>query len=527
MDFNDSEHEAAFRAEARAFLDAHAPADRVDYYAETDPALRALTRDSIVALIPDRAIVRAGKDDYFYQAAPLKSAYDLCDGERFEDQPTAAQCSGTLIGTDLVLTAGHCVTTLTACKSWRYVFNYVETGPNELAGLTDDDVYECKDVVASTVRMSRGRSLDYAVVRLDRPIVGHSPAPIRPPTDTLRAGDPLRVIGFPSGLPAKIDDGGQVSDPRTQQGDYFVGNPDTFAGNSGSGVFDAMGRLVGVLVRGQTDYDTDPTRGCAVAHVEPNLPGGEEMTYAVNAIRALCTADPSDAACAVLETCGDGVCAPSETASCAADCDGHTPTCGDGICEGDEPESCAADCRATVCGDGRCEVGEQSACPDDCVSGFCGDGLCDPVEQGDCDIDCPAAPAICGDSRCATGEPSTCPQDCPGVPATWTCDPAGYASGGACECGCGAWDLDCDRAAGFALGCASDERCVRATPDVSAGASAPATMCVKGGAGGGCTLASGRVGSTGAQPRLPAALAVLVLGAVLVYRRRRRGVEPR
>ncbi len=37
MDFNDSAQEAAFRAVARAFLEAHAPADVGNPYAEPTP----------------------------------------------------------------------------------------------------------------------------------------------------------------------------------------------------------------------------------------------------------------------------------------------------------------------------------------------------------------------------------------------------------------------------------------------------------------------------------------------------------
>ena len=62
------------------------------------------------------------------------------------------------------------------------------------------------------------------------------------------------------------------------------------------------------------------------------------------------------------DTCGDGTCAPWESA-----------------------ETCGADCSDTVCGDGVCEEGESiTTCPDDCPDPEnCGNGTIDPLELCD------------------------------------------------------------------------------------------------------------------------------------------------
>lgn len=76
------------------------------------------------------------------------------------------------------------------------------------------------------------------------------------------------------------------------------------------------------------------------------------------------------------DSCGDGICAESETSeSCPIDCTTEPPEpavfCGDGICsETETSDSCPADCSTTTtpeCGDTICSADESSlTCPGDC-----------------------------------------------------------------------------------------------------------------------------------------------------------------
>lgn len=51
--------------------------------------------------------------------------------------------------------------------------------------------------------------------------------------------------------------------PVSPDGSYrFVANLDSFAGNSGSGVFDSSGKMVGILVAGAADFVVNSTTGC-------------------------------------------------------------------------------------------------------------------------------------------------------------------------------------------------------------------------------------------------------------------------
>ena len=98
-------------------------------------------------------------------------------------------------------------------------------------------------------------------------------------------------MGFPSGIPAKIEDGGIVRSRRASTLDYFTADTDTFGGNSGSGVFNDNGILVGILVRGATDYVYDGGSGCYRANrISSGASASEDSSYAFQAVSELCSA---------------------------------------------------------------------------------------------------------------------------------------------------------------------------------------------------------------------------------------------
>jgi MYXO-CTERM domain-containing protein len=279
---------------------------RVEVFNHPDADLRSIARESIVALIPTSWIER-GPDGTYAPAPSVPSLgvqHGLCPDELFVDQPVAAVCSGVLIDDDLVLTAGHCIDSRMPCDRYAYVFNYHLDDPTHLAVIRDEDVYSCARVVSEGMPVRGDYTPDFAVVQLDRPVEGaHVPALVRPATP-LDQGESLAMIGFGSGLPAKIDTGGSVADPRAEHLDYFVANVDAFQGHSGSATFDSENRLAGILIGGRTpDYVTLEGESCKRVAVHPDSPADELIHNIAPIVTQLCD-DGWDAD----ELCGPKAC---------------------------------------------------------------------------------------------------------------------------------------------------------------------------------------------------------------------------
>lgn len=186
---------------------------------------------------------------------------------------------------------------------------------------------------------------------------------------------------------------------------------------------------------------------------------------------------------------GDGVCdcgCGATDADCvadpvSADCGSATAVCWDGVCaevgwratptDGQGHEACV---RARYGTDGVCDVGcgdrGRASLDPDCL--LPGARVATPGVQRACDVATNAcgadawtcAPELyngtvcqcagrCGlpDPACAdAARPTSCAENFVCVdnvcdhPRNWTCGPGLYGTGGACDCGCGAYDPDCD-----------------------------------------------------------------------------------
>lgn len=261
--------------------------DRQDVYAHPDMNLRTLAQQSIVALMRDTKVnVTNPANVTFNSTDTLANTQSLCPGQRFENDPAYSDCSGTLIDNDIVLTAGHCFTApgadagmngASTCQNTRFVFKYYHEAAGRLATITAEDVFSCAEIITSVDRMNPdGTRQDYAFVRLNRSAAPRfTPASVARTNGPTTMGQSITVIGFGSGIPAKIDSGGTVTSLRAMDGDYFETNLDTFSGNSGSGVFDTATRsMVGILVRGATDYVPADGGACQVVNVCASTPSG-------------------------------------------------------------------------------------------------------------------------------------------------------------------------------------------------------------------------------------------------------------
>ncbi len=237
--------------------------NRKDLYEVTNPMHLKLA-DSTVVLVKTGDISPASSGEMKIKADSFEETMNVCKQEKYSDQPSGGFCSGSLIGKNLMLTAGHCITSMSDCQSTKFVFGYGVTKKGKYPSrVPADDVVGCKNII---YRIQDGSGADFALIELDRNITNHEPLKLAKRTinNELNKGEQLLMIGHPAGIPTKVDDGAKVRD--TSARGYLVANTDSYGGNSGSAVFNLKtGEIEGVLVRGETDYLYQD--GCYVSNV--------------------------------------------------------------------------------------------------------------------------------------------------------------------------------------------------------------------------------------------------------------------
>lgn len=146
-------------------------------------------------------------------------------------------CSGSLISANQFLTAGHCVDSTS-------VGDYVSFNYERVAGgttLLTQDHYRVDAVLEDAVG-----GVDYAIVRLaGSPGTTWGIAAVASADPA--TGAAATIIGHPSGGPKKIEAGTVNS---YSGNNIRYGNIDTLGGNSGSGILDANGNIIGVHTNG-------------------------------------------------------------------------------------------------------------------------------------------------------------------------------------------------------------------------------------------------------------------------------------
>ncbi|MFT3764852.1 MAG: serine protease [Minicystis sp.] len=248
--------EPAQHGEARSSV-VYGEDDRKEPYEyPVDSPLRAWARSSAIMMGTtdlrgdDERELMLGVEQTFSEEMAA-SGKPLCPEEPFQDEPALdGLCSAFLVAPDVVVTAGHCVVSAGVCPNLAFVFGAGYDQPDrDPRRIRTDDVYFCRDVPALVEDDAQG---DYAVVKLDRPVVGREPLPLRR-TGKVSDDEELVLIGNPAGLPTKIAAHGAVLDNASPR--FFAASVDSYGGNSGSVVMGLRSGLVeGILARGETDF---------------------------------------------------------------------------------------------------------------------------------------------------------------------------------------------------------------------------------------------------------------------------------
>jgi hypothetical protein len=178
----------------------------------------------------------------------------VCPAQRFMNQVVMrpAFCSATLIGPNLVVTAGHCVDIdIGVCSNLVFIFDFSITSESDGGDVTSylqSDVYYCKRILSRENSHNKDNAFafgrDYALVELDRPVTGRQPAVVAralTSPSSLPVGTSVVNIGYPTTLPVKLARGVVKKLVSSLAGtdaidEVFI-NTDSLAGNSGSGTY--------------------------------------------------------------------------------------------------------------------------------------------------------------------------------------------------------------------------------------------------------------------------------------------------
>ncbi|HZV68668.1 MAG TPA: serine protease [Saprospiraceae bacterium] len=203
---------------------------------------------AVVAIIENNRLTDNGNNTTTLHGKSFKDEENLCDCEKYLNQPVVSHGTGFLVDPSIIVTAAHCIDENNISK-YKFVFGF-----DTLKDGSTRTIIENKNIVSASRILGRriedSTGIDWAVIQLESPILEIEPL-ICDFNDTITTADRVYCIGHPSGLPKKVSTDGIIKDVESY---FFTANIDTYAGNSGSPVFHNQShQVVGILVRGEED----------------------------------------------------------------------------------------------------------------------------------------------------------------------------------------------------------------------------------------------------------------------------------
>lgn len=234
--------------------------DRVDFYRIDDERIMK-NAGATAAICLENGFTAQTRETKGLPALRVKKfgkLMKMCEIEPFYHQPviTRKMCTGFLVKEDVIATAGHFANEINV-KDLRIVFGYKMLGPETpVTRIPQENIYKGVDIIGRAYNF-KTNGPDWALVRLDRAVVGHTPAVLS--GNEISRDQSVYILGYPVGLPLKYAAGASIDEIDDI---FFRADLDVYSGNSGSPVFDDdTHEIVGMVVHGESRDFRNTDRG--------------------------------------------------------------------------------------------------------------------------------------------------------------------------------------------------------------------------------------------------------------------------
>ncbi len=237
----------------RAFTAVTGEDDRLSFQ-ELEKRNPALLAKATATQLGRRYLKESGSH-YLY---PTGKLHNQCPGEKFREDPTLGGCSGFLIGSNILVAAGHCKDyQANGCSDDAWLFNHFSKAGSKTHMIKKSNLYFCKKVLD----FKHDGEGDFVVIELDRKVLGVTPLEMDLKSEG-KKGDPVAVLGYPLGRSFTYTPGGRIL---SKDKNFLRVDSDAFKNNSGSALFNIRtGKVEGILTNARRGLGLNSLDGCGL-----------------------------------------------------------------------------------------------------------------------------------------------------------------------------------------------------------------------------------------------------------------------